>query len=339
MAYPYDPEAMMRRAINLAWFSPVPDPNPRVGAVILNRHGVIVGEGWHQGAGTPHAEVVALAQAGQEALDGTAFVSLEPCAHTGRTGPCTGALLAAGIRTVYYAQRDPNPHAMGGGDVLRAAGLTVSGGLLADQAQALNAAWTTSMIRQRPMVTYKVAGTLDGRAAAADGSSQWITGVAARADVHEQRSLCDAILVGTGTVLADNPRLTTRFADGTLRPRQPLRVVMGLRDIPAASRILDDAAPTRIVATRDPHAVLADLWNEGIRHVFLEGGPTVGAAFLKAGLVDEIIVYLAPALLGAGRPIIGDLGIATISDIARFDLADVTVIGDDIRIHLTGKDD
>jgi diaminohydroxyphosphoribosylaminopyrimidine deaminase/5-amino-6-(5-phosphoribosylamino)uracil reductase len=327
--------ALMRRAIELAVRGPLGDPNPRVGAVIVDASGVVIGEGFHEGAGTPHAEVVALRQAGAAARRGTAVVTLEPCAHTGRTGPCAQALIEAGVARVVFGQSDPTPSARGGGTLLEAAGIRTSAGLLADESAALNDAWTFSFVHGRPKVTWKFAATLDGRSAAADGSSRWITGPLARADVHRLRAQCDAVLVGTGTVIADDPFLTVREPDGSPAGRQPLRVVMGLRPIPETARVRDEAAPTLLLSTHDPSQVLKALDEQEIRHVWLEGGPTVAAAFLGAGLVDEVIAYLAPALLGAGPPALGDLGIQTIDQALRLVPHEVTTIGPDIRIRAT----
>ncbi|MGZ4630704.1 bifunctional diaminohydroxyphosphoribosylaminopyrimidine deaminase/5-amino-6-(5-phosphoribosylamino)uracil reductase RibD [Oryzihumus sp.] len=327
--------ALMRRALELAARGPVADPNPRVGAVLIDAAGEVVGEGWHHGAGTPHAEVEALRAAGGRASGGTAVVTLEPCNHTGRTGPCSRALADAGVARVVYAQSDPNPIAAAGARTLRDAGVEVVGGVLAVEAAALNRAWTFAVSHGRPMVTWKFAATLDGRSAAADGTSQWVTGPAARADVHDLRAECDAILVGTGTVLTDDPRLTTRHPDGTLRARQPLRVVVGERDLPAAARVLDDAAPTLHLRERDPALVLKALAGREVRQVWLEGGPTVAAAFLAAGLVDEVVAYLAPALLGAGAAAVVDLGIQTIGEALRLVPREVTTIGEDIKVVAT----
>lgn len=327
--------ALMRRALALAARGPVADPNPRVGAVILDRDGVVVGEGWHRGAGTPHAEVEALRAAGPRAAGGTAVVTLEPCNHTGRTGPCAQALVAAGVARVVFGQSDPNPVAAAGARTLRAAGVEVVGGLLAAEAAGLNRAWTFAVSHGRPMVTWKFAATLDGRSAAEDGTSRWITGAAARADVHDLRAQCDAILVGTGTVLADDPQLTVRHPDGTLRERQPLRVVVGERDLPGGARVLDDTASTLHLRDRDPALALKALADREVRHVWLEGGPTLAAAFVTAGLVDEVVAYLAPALLGAGAAAVGDLGIRTIGDALRLVPREVTTIGEDIRVVAT----
>jgi diaminohydroxyphosphoribosylaminopyrimidine deaminase / 5-amino-6-(5-phosphoribosylamino)uracil reductase len=324
---------VMRRALELAGLGPVADPNPRVGAVILDRDGIVVGEGFHEGAGTAHAEIVALRQAGPAARGGTAVVTLEPCAHTGLTGPCSLALIEAGVAHVVFAQTDPNPSARGGRARLEAEGIRTTAGVLADESEALNSAWTFSIIQSRPKVTWKFAATLDGRSAAADGSSRWITGPLARADVHRFRSLCDAILVGTGTVIADDPALTVRGPDGTACGRQPLRAVMGLRPIPESSQVFDLAAPMLKLVTHDPSEALKILHEREIHHVWLEGGPTVAAAFLEAGLVDEVLAYLAPALLGGGSAAVGDLGIQTIDRALRLTPHEVTMIGPDIRIR------
>jgi diaminohydroxyphosphoribosylaminopyrimidine deaminase/5-amino-6-(5-phosphoribosylamino)uracil reductase len=327
----------MSRALDLARTDGVPlGPNPRVGCVLLDEEGVTVAEGYHRGAGTAHAEADALATAGDAARGTTAVVTLEPCNHTGRTGPCAEALLAAGVRRVVFAQADPNPLAAGGAQTLRAGGVDVVGGLLADEAREVNRVWTFAVEHGRPFVTWKFATTLDGRSAAADGSSRWVSSRPARLDTHRLRARCDAILVGTGTVLVDDPRLTTRDEqDRDLPPQQqPLRAVMGLRDLPADRRVLDDAAETVHLRTRDPREALASLFARDRQHLFLEGGPTVAAAFLGAGLVDEVVTYVAPMLLGAGRSAVGDLGIATISDALHLEVLDATLLGEGAEANL-----
>lgn len=325
--------AWMRRALQLAAAGPWPDPNPRVGCVVVAPDGTVVGEGFHHGAGTPHAEVEALRQAGDAARGATAYVTLEPCSHTGRTGPCSDALVEAGVARVVFAQSDPNPDAAGGAERLHAAGVHVTGGVLADESAALNDRWARTVDLGRPMVTWKFATTLDGRSAAADGSSQWITGEAARADVHLLRATRDAVLVGTGTVLADDPRLTVRMPGGELAPDQPLRAVMGLREVPSAARLHEAPGAVVHLATREPGEALELLWRRGVRDVWLEGGPTLAAAFLRAGLVDDVYAYVAPALLGAGQAAVADLGIRSISDVHRLVLVDAAVVGGDVRIH------
>lgn len=325
-------ERHLRRALAAALLGPENDPNPRVGCVLADGDRVIA-VGHHRGAGTPHAEVDALHQAGSAARGSTAYVTLEPCHHDGRTGPCTHALLAAGVTRVVYAVADPNPTATGGADWLTSHGVAVHAGLLAEEGASVNASWLHLVRTGRPYVVWKFAATLDGRSAAADGSSRWLTGPAARADVHAARARCGAVVAGTGTVLADDPRLTVRDEHGLRTGRQPLRVIVGQRDLPDGAQVLDDSARTLHLRTHDPKVVLETLAGEGVHRVWLEGGPTVAAAFLRAGYVDEVIAWIAPALLGAGRPAVADLGIATIEDILRLDITDVTVIGGDVRVR------
>jgi len=320
-------QAAMTRALALAATPGVPlGPNPRVGCVLLDDSGATVAEGHHRGAGSPHAEADALAAAGVRARGTTAVVTLEPCAHTGRTGPCAVALREAGVRRVVFAQADPNPVAAGGGALLREAGIEVEEGLLRDEARALNRTWTFAVEHGRPFVTWKFATTLDGRSAAADGTSRWVSGRAARLDTHRLRALCDVMLVGANTVAVDDPQLTVRDEHDQPLPHQPLRVVMGERDLPATKRVFDDQAETLHLRTRDPHTALAELFALDRQHVFLEGGPTLAAAFLTAGLVDEIVTYVAPMLLGAGQQAVADLGITTIAGALRPVVTDVTVL-------------
>src|SRR3954471_24782354 len=320
-------QAAMARALALAATPGVPlGPNPRVGCVLLDDSGATVAEGHHRGAGSPHAEADALARAGERARGTTAVVTLEPCAHTGRTGPCAVALREAGVRRVVFAQADPNPVAAGGGPLLREAGIEVAQGLMRDEARALNRVWTFAVEHGRPFVTWKLATTLDGRSAAADGTSRWVSSRAARLDTHRLRALCDVMLVGSNTVAVDDPRLTGRDEHDQTLPGQPLRVVRGERDLDPARRIFDGAAETLHLRTRDPETALKTLFARDRQHVFLEGGPTLAAAFLRAGLVDEIVAYVAPMLLGAGQEAVGDLGITTIADAFRPVVTDVTVL-------------
>lgn len=314
--------------------------NPLVGAVVLDEAGAILGAGHHRGAGTPHAEADALAKAreNRSGLNGsTIVVTLEPCSHQGRTGPCTAAIAEAGIRRVVYGASDPNPEAAGGAAWLTEHGIDTAGGLLEQNADALNGRWATSVRERRPFVTLKAAQTLDSQTAAADGTSQWITGPHARADGHAIRAVVDAVLVGTGTVLADNPRLTARLLDGSDSERQPLRVVMGERDVPPGADIRGE----RFIhlRTRNPHAALAKLYGQGVRHVLIEGGARIGSAFLRADLVDEMFVYIAPILLGDGIPAFQQLGVGTLADAQSWLLdadggASSEILGNDIRLHL-----
>ena len=354
-------EDAMRRALALARRSPADNPNPQVGCVLLSSDGRIVAEGWHRGAGTPHAEVDALTQLpaewrGREG-DLTAVVTLEPCNHVGRTGPCARALSEAGIGAVVYAATDPGEDAGGGASTLRAAGVRVLGGVLASEANALLAPWfertalrratepTVASQRPRPHVTVKWAQTLDGRAAAADGSSQWITGPDARGDVHRRRAEADAILVGTGTLIADDPALTARAELGGLlvpAAEQPVPVVIGTREIPPGARVREHpalaarglSAPIQYPGD-DLAAHLENLHERGFRRVFVEGGPTIASALLAAGLADDVLVYLAPALLGGPRLAIHQLGISTMREIQRLRVTHVAQLGADLLVAAT----
>lgn len=322
----------MRRALEIALNGPR-GVNPQVGAVILSPSGDVLAEGWHRGAGTPHAEVDALSRLAPEAARGaTAVVTLEPCNHTGRTGPCSEALIAAGVARVVYAVADPGVASSGGAEHLRAAGVDVEAGLLADEAAALLRTWSEVQRLGRPRVTVKWAQSLDGRAAASDGTSQWITGPDARADVHRRRSLADAIVVGAGTLYADDPALTARRADGSLFADQPLPVVLGERVVPDDAAVRRHPRPFVQHPGRDLPALLADLRERGVQSVFVEGGPTVASAFLRDGLADEVLVYLAPTLLGGPRLALGDIGVATIAAQRRLVMASVDRLGDDLLV-------
>lgn len=326
-----DYDKLMRRALVLAARGPVVGVNPQVGCVLVNAAGEIVAEGWHRGAGTAHAEVDALSHVA-DATGLTAIVTLEPCNHTGRTGPCSVALIEAGVSTVVYSVPDPNPQAGGGAARLAAAGIAVDGGVLADETEALLQPWLTAVRLQRPFVTVKWASSLDGRAAAADGTSQWITGTASRQHVHERRAQADAIVVGTGTALADDPSLTARGDAGELLEHQPLAVVIGERKIPADAKLRSHPAGLLEVEGRDLGAVLGELYSRDIRRVFVEGGPTLASAFIAAGLVDEYLVYLAPTLLGGPKVAVADIGITTIAQQKRLVITAVDRLGDDIVI-------
>ena len=311
-------------------------PNPAVGAVVLDAGGRVVGEGATSPPGGPHAEVHALAQAGERARGGTAVVTLEPCAHTGRTGPCADALLAAGIARVVVAVPEPTALAVGGTARLRAAGVDVVEGVEQAEAEAgALAGWLTGVRESRPFVLWKVASTLDGRVAAADGTSRWVSGPDARAEVHRLRAGCDAVLVGSGTALLDDPQLTVRDADGVPADRQPLRVVLDRRGrLPETARVLDGAAPTHVSRAGTPAELLAELFERDVRRVMLEGGPTLAAAFLRAGLVDEVVLHVAPKLLGAGATLVGDLGISTMGQALDLHVVGLTSLGGDVGLRL-----
>ncbi|MFT4042475.1 MAG: bifunctional diaminohydroxyphosphoribosylaminopyrimidine deaminase/5-amino-6-(5-phosphoribosylamino)uracil reductase RibD [Gordonia sp. (in: high G+C Gram-positive bacteria)] len=307
-------------------------PNPPVGAIIVAPDGTVVGRGHTQPPGGPHAEIVALADAGAAARGATAIVTLEPCNHTGRTGPCAAALIDAGVARVIYAVADPNPVASGGAGRLRAAGVDVHGGVLdAEARRGPLRQWLFTQAHGRPFVTVKIAATVDGRIAAPDGTSQWITGPDARARAHRQRAEIDAIVVGTGTVLRDDPALTARLADGTLAAHQPIRVAMGHRDVPAGAQLHDESAPFRHVRTHSPAQVLAAL--PEATWVLVEGGPSIIGAFFDADLVDEVEAYIAPVVLGAGVSAVARGDVGTLTDGRRLQLADVETLGDDVLIR------
>jgi diaminohydroxyphosphoribosylaminopyrimidine deaminase/5-amino-6-(5-phosphoribosylamino)uracil reductase len=326
-------ESTMRHALSLAAHGPAYGVNPQVGCVILSPAGNVLAEGWHRGAGTAHAEVDALSKLAPGAARGaTAVVTLEPCNHTGRTGPCSEALIAAGVSAVAYSVSDPNPRAGGGAERLREAGVRVTGGVLAGEVSEAMRSWLTATRLGRPYITVKWAASLDGRAAAADGSSQWITGTASRQHVHEQRARADAILVGTGTVLADDPTLTARGDGGELLPHQPIPVVIGERAIPANAKVLGHPDPAIVTGSRDLRMILDRLFARDIRHVLVEGGPTLSSALVAAGLVDEYLIYLAPMLIGGERMALGDIGVGTLGEARRLRITAVERLGDDLLV-------
>ena len=308
-------------------------PNPPVGAVILGADGDVAGVGATEPAGGAHAEVVALRAAGDRAAGGTAVVTLEPCNHHGRTPPCVDALLDAGVAAVVYAVADPNPIAAGGARRLHGAGVAVTGGMSAEEVAAGPLReWLHKQRTGLPYVTWKFATSIDGRSAAADGSSQWITSAAARADVHRRRAAADAIIVGTGTVFADNPTLTARLPDGSPAPQQPLRVVVGQREVPPESNVRNGDSPTVMLRTRDPHEVIHALADR--TDVLLEGGPTLAGAFLRAGVVHRILAYVAPILLGGPVTAVDDVGVASIADALRWHYDGVEQIGPDLLLSM-----
>lgn len=322
-------------------------PNPVVGCVLLSRDGTVVGEGWHERAGGPHAEIHALRAAGAAAAGATAVVTLEPCNHTGRTGPCSEALIAAGVGKVIVAVRDPWSTAAGGIERLRQAGVEVvdlSGEASPgrDAALDVNRVWLTAVTHGRPYVTFKAGMSIDGRVAAPDGTSRWITSPQARAEVHVLRGQVDTMLVGVGTVLADDPWLTVRDERGALTGRQPLRVVLDSAGrTPARARVRDTAAETLIATAAefgdgervDPARVLEDLFRRGRRHVLVEGGPRVAGSLLRAGLVDEMLCYVAPLVLGAGPPVVHDDLVRTLAQARPAQVREVRRVGPDVLVR------
>lgn len=333
-------ETAMTRALELALNGPAIGVNPQVGAVILNQDGQIVSEGWHQGAGTDHAEVMALknlfAKTGSTNLSPghTAVVTLEPCNHQGRTGPCSQALIDAGVSRVVFASSDPGDVSSMGAQRLKDAGIEVISGVLLSQAEDQGRVWLTANRNQRPYVILKWASSLDGRTAAQDGTSQWISGPESRADSHLKRSEVEAILVGTGTALADDPELTARRPDGSYYEHQPLRVVLGKRELPSHLKIFNDKAKTILIERHNIEKALQELWAIGVKSVWVEGGPKVASEFVKAGLVDEIIVYLAPMLLGGNNVSIQEIGVSTMAEAIGLEIVENKMLGRDIYLRL-----
>jgi diaminohydroxyphosphoribosylaminopyrimidine deaminase / 5-amino-6-(5-phosphoribosylamino)uracil reductase len=330
-------------------------PNPRVGCVMV-RDGAMVGEGWHERAGAPHAEVSALSAAGEKARGATAYVSLEPCAHHGRTGPCAAALVESGVRRVVAAMQDPNPLVSGAGlEQLRRAGVEVARGLMEEEARELNIGFVSRMTRGRPWVRVKLAASLDGKTALNNGRSQWITGEAARRDVHQWRARACAVLTGAGTVREDDPQLTVRDVPTT---RQPLRVVVDSRlETPPQARVLAGGAlvaagrqdEARIALLRDRGAevivipdrhgkvelgsLLRELARREMNEVHVEAGFRLNGSLVREGLVDEVVAYIAPALLGDKAQGMFELPeIAELSLSRKLAVRDLRMVGPDIRV-------
>lgn len=355
-------EAYMERALGLAERGRgLVCPNPLVGAVVVSG-GRVIGEGFHEGPGQPHAEVVALREAGEAARGATLYVSLEPCDHHGRTPPCTDAIVTAGIARVVAAMRDPNPVVDGRGfEKLRASGIEVGHGVLTNEAERLNEAFVKHIRTGTPFVTWKMAASLDGKVASRDGTSRWITGEAARADVHRLRAASDAIVVGAGTALVDDPSLTVR--DPAYRGRPPLRVLMDARGrVPATGDLFDDAAPTLVATTElSPEdrraewsaagaevvefqseaervpvaALLSDLGKRDVQGVLLEGGPTLAWAAVEEGVVDKVVVYLAPRLIGGvdAPSVLGGRGFAPIASALQLRISSFDRVGEDLKVE------
>ena len=327
----------MRRALELAQEGPAGGENPRVGCVILNSSGQTVAEGFHRGAGTAHAEVDALSTLSSSGLsaDGlTAVVTLEPCNHHGKTGPCSKALIEAGIGRVVFAATDPGAESSGGASALSQAGVSVVAGVLEDEAEALNRHWLFATAHGRPFVTAKWAQSIDGRSAAADSTSQWITGPESRERVHRDRSLHGAIMVGTSTALIDNPSLTARTEEG-LYSHQPLAVVVGKREIPAYSAVRNHPGGFVQISSHDPADVLSELHTRGITSVYLEGGSTLLSAFIAEGLVDECHITIGPMLLGGPHLSVGEIRVATMPEAISLSIDSVERQGDDIWVVAT----
>jgi len=302
-------------------------PNPIVGAVITSATGEFISEGFHQG--TDHAEVLAIRGAKEIPAGSIIYITLEPCNHHGKTPPCVDAIIESGIKQVVFAVSDPNPIAAGGAERLRGAGIKVISGTAEVQSRHENRAWLTKIEKNRPRITWKIASTMDGKVAATDGSSKWITGELARADVAKIRSQADAIVTSTATVIADDPLLTSKGLG-----KNPVRIVLGKTEIKSNSQILGTDAETVLIKSHDFKDLISLASDRGFNQLLIESGPTFGTALLGADLIDEIILFQAPTFLGSGKPSIGDLGISNISGRLDFEISEVELIGADLKITL-----
>jgi diaminohydroxyphosphoribosylaminopyrimidine deaminase/5-amino-6-(5-phosphoribosylamino)uracil reductase len=321
-------EAAMARAIDCARLGLGKTfPNPIVGAVITSEDGEVLSEGFHQGG--DHAEVIALNAVKEIPAGSILYVSLEPCNHHGKTPPCVDAIIKSGIKKVVYSVSDPNPAAAGGAERLRAAGIEVESGIGEKLARLENRAWLTKMELGRPRITWKIASTMDGKVAASDGSSKWITGDLSRTDVARMRSQVDGIVTSTATVIADDPLMTSKGFG-----KNPVRIVMGATELSSKMQVFNDAAETVLINSRNFDDLLSLAKERGFNELLIESGPTFGTALLRANLIDEIVLFQAPTLLGSGTPSIGDLGITNIAARLDFEISDVEVIGADLKITL-----
>jgi len=317
----------MSELIEAVLHAPVrPTPNPRVGCRIVDANGALISQGIHERAGHEHAEVMALKAAGERARGATAVVTLEPCNHFGKTPPCVDALIAAGVARVVFGAGDPNPEAAGGAEKLKDAGVEVVGYVREREADAIIEPWWFSKNHHRPFVTLKIAATMDGFVAAQDGSSRWITGEMARIAVHQLRARVDAVAVGTATAVTDDPLLDVRLEGNW---PQPAHYVIGKRDLPRLR--MKDAIQ---ISSHDPREALEQMFTDGVRHVMVEGGATVASAFIRAGLVDQLLWFTAPKLLGAGVDAIASLGITNINDAVEWHLLNVEQYGQDVMLDL-----
>jgi diaminohydroxyphosphoribosylaminopyrimidine deaminase/5-amino-6-(5-phosphoribosylamino)uracil reductase len=330
-------EVAMRRAIALSLHAPAFNENPRVGAVLINDDGEVIAEGWHKGAGTPHAEVDALSKL-SDAAGLTAIVTLEPCNHSGKTGPCSQALIAAGIKRVVFAAFDPGATEGGGRFTLEQAGIEVIGPVLTDEYLPILKPWIINKLKQRPYVVIKYASSIDGRVAAEDKTSKWITGSVAREDVHARRAVAQAILAGTNTIELDDPELTARKADSSLYETQPLRVVVGERELSPSARVFNGDAETIQLKTRDLASALESLYSRGIRQVFVEGGAQIQSSLISLGLADEFLIYLAPKLIGGSQSAIRDIEVSTINEAIQLQFIETKTLGEDILIRAIHKE-
>jgi diaminohydroxyphosphoribosylaminopyrimidine deaminase/5-amino-6-(5-phosphoribosylamino)uracil reductase len=310
----------------------VSTPNPNVSAAIYGADGSLIADGFHNRTiSVDHAEVVALKKAGAASRGATMVVSLEPCAHTGTTPPCVQAIINAGISTVIYAVADPNLIAAGGAEKLADAGIAVEY-RESKELSYVQRAWLHKEKTGRPLMLWKVATTLDSKVAASDGTSQWITGPESREDVQELRAQSDAILIGTNTALVDNPHLIPRG-----HTARPVRIISGEQEVPATNRVFDNEARTISVKSKSIPELMKVLSDEGFNQVLVEAGPTLGSALMASGNIDELIIYQAPKMLGAGKEFVSHLGISTLDDHLELELLSVQTFGSDIKSHYLVK--
>jgi diaminohydroxyphosphoribosylaminopyrimidine deaminase/5-amino-6-(5-phosphoribosylamino)uracil reductase len=310
----------------------VSTPNPNVSAAIYGADGSLISDGFHnRKVSVDHAEVIALKKAGSAARGATLVVSLEPCAHTGTTPPCVQAIIDAGIAKVIYAVGDPNPIAAGGAQKLIEAGVAVEH-RESKELSYVQRAWLYKERTGHPLMIWKVATTLDSKVAASDGTSQWITGPESREDVQELRAQSDAILIGTNTALVDNPHLIPRGHDV-----RPVRIISGEQEVPATNKVFDNQARTICVKSKSIPELMKVLSDEGFNQVLVEAGPTLGSALMASGNIDELIIYQAPKLLGAGKEFVSRLGISTLADHLELELLSVKAFGSDIKSHFIVK--
>ena len=307
-------------------------PNPNVSAAIYSADGTLIASGLHNRKISPdHAEVIAIKSAQSLARGATMVVSLEPCAHTGTTPPCTQAIIDTGIAKVIYAVRDPNPIAAGGAQVLKSAGIEVEY-IHSTELEFVQRAWLHKVQSGKPLMIWKVATTLDGKVAASDSTSQWITGPQSREDVQLLRAQSDAILIGTNTAIVDNPHLIPRAHSA-----RPVRIICGEQEVPATNKVFDNEARTVLVKSKSIQDLMNLLSQEGFNQVLVEAGPTFGSALLKSGNIDELVMYQAPKLLGGGKDFVSNLGITTLDNHLELELISVQRCGSDIKSHYEVK--
>ena len=327
-----DQSALMSRADDLSKLGlGFTAPNPIVGCIIVDSNNNVIAEEFHNGGA--HAESKAINSIKIIPPGATLFTTLEPCNHQGKTEPCSDLIIKSGIKNVIYSITDPNSVAQGGSKKLREAGLNVTSGVLSEKVEFTNRHWLQKIKTGRPYFTWKIAMTLDGKIAALDGSSKWITSVESRDEVSKLRSQADAVLIGTGTALADNPSLNSHNPGS----QQPLRIVVGKSEVPASHKLNDESAPTHFLKSHETSALIKLLSDLEINQVLVESGPKLATVLLKHGLIDEIVAYIAPTILGSGSSFVGDLDISSLSERMDYQIHSFTQIGNDLCVTLIGR--